>query len=377
MARVAKHSMLTDSDIARWRLHNQHLTSPFTASAKDTVVGLLAVQAENPSQAAWAVACRTRRPSPEDLAKLLDDGTVVRTHVLRSTWHFVSADDIGWLLDLTSPRVRRVTGDALRTAYGLDDRAIDSAAATVLDALGERGDRTRGELGELLQASGLALKGQLLMLLLAHLELEGLICSGRPADGEHSYALLAQRAPKTRRLDRGEALAELALRYFTGHGPATERDLTYWATLTITDVRAGLSEVKDRLEAFEHAGRTYWHAPGDPPPPGQQPRGHLLQILDECYRGYQDSRWVLDSAGDVPRGREAAIGMALVDGQMVTAMRRNLGKDRVEFALEPYRPLKSGEVDALTGAANRYGEFLGLPASLRLVSRHREGSGSS
>jgi len=374
---VAQPSALTDSDIARWRLHNQHLTSPFTASARDTVVGLLAVQAENPSQAAWAVASRTRRPAADDLAKLLEDGDVLRTHVLRSTWHFVSADDIGWLLDLTSPRVRRVTGDQLQSVYGLDDRGLDRAGTVVLDALRERGDRTRSELGELLQASGVALKDQLLMLLLAHLELNGLICSGRPADGEHSYDLLAERAPYTRRLDRAEALAELALRYFTGHGPATERDLSYWATLTITDVRAGLAEVKDRLEAFEHDGRTYWHAPGDPPPPGQEPRGHLLQILDECYRGYQDSRWVLDSAGNVNRGREAAIGMALVDGQMVAAMRRNLGKDRVEFALEPYRPLRTEEVDALADAANRYGAFLNLPASVRLVNRHREGRGSS
>jgi hypothetical protein len=357
---VAKHPVLTDADIARWRLHNQHLTSPFAASAKDVVVGLLAVQAENPSQAAWAVACRTRQPNAEDLAQLLNDGTVVRTHVLRSTWHFVSADDIGWLLDLTSPRVSRLTGEALNTTYNLDDRALDGAATVVLDALGERGDRTRAELGDLVQASGIALRGQLLMLLLAHLELTGLICSGRPVDGEHSYALLAERAPRTRRLDRAEALAELALRYFTSHGPATERDLAYWATLTVTDVRAGLAQVNHRLEQFEHDGRTYWHAPGDPPPPEQQPRGHLLQILDECYRGYQDSRWVLDSAGNIPRGREAAIGMALVDGQMVAWMKRTLGKERVEFALTPLRHLVAGEVEALHEAARRYGEFLGL-----------------
>jgi hypothetical protein len=361
---VAQHFLLTAADIARWRLHNQHLTRPFAASAYDVVVGLLAVQAENPSQAAWAVASRTRQPTADDLAAQLDDGTVVRTHVLRSTWHFVSADDIGWLLDLTSPRVRRMIGEALHTGYGLDERAIDRAAKIVQDSLRERGDRTRNELGELLQGSGFTLKGQQLMLLMAHLELDGLICSGRPVDGEHSYALLAERAPHTRRLERAEALAELALRYFTSHGPATERDLAYWATLTVTDVRAGLSQVKDRLEQFDHAGRTYWHPPGDPPPPGQQPRGHLLQILDEVYRGYQDSRWVLDSAGNVPRGRETAIGMALVDGQMVAWMKRTLAKDRVEFALTPLRDLLADEVEALREAARRYGKFLGLEPRL-------------
>jgi hypothetical protein len=310
------------------------------------------------------VACRTRQPNAEDLARLLDDGTVIRTHVLRSTWHFVSADDLGWLLDLTRPRVLRVTGDQLEATYGLDEGAIDRAATVVLDALGDRGHLTRGELGKVLQASGFALRGQLLMLLLAHLELTGLICSGRPVDGEHSYALLAERAPHTRRLDRAEALAELALRYFASHGPATDKDLAYWATLSITDVRAGLAEVKQDLASFTHAGRTYWHVPADPPPPGQEPRGHLLQILDESYRGYQDSRWVLDSMGIVPRGRETAIGMALVDGQMVAGMKRQLARDRVDFALTPFRGLAPDEAAALQKAADRYGTFLGLDARL-------------
>jgi Winged helix DNA-binding domain len=356
----------SDREIARWRLHNQHLTSPYAASAQDVVSGLLAVQAENPSQAGWAVASRTERPAAEDLGGLLDDGTVLRTHVLRPTWHFVSTDDIGWLLDLTRPRIVRVTGDQLRNTYGLDDRALDRAAAIVVGALDERADRTRSELGEVLQASGIVPRGQLLMLLLAHLELLGLICSGRPVDGEHSYAVLAERAPNTRRLDRAEALAELALRYFTGHGPATIRDLSYWASLTVTDVRAGLSQVRDELESFDHDGRSYWHAPGDPPPAGQLPRGHLLQVLDEYYRGYQDSRWVLDSAGNVPRGREAAIGMALVDGQMVAWMKRTLAKDRVDFALTPLRDLAADEVEALQQAARRYGEFLGLEPRIAL-----------
>jgi Winged helix DNA-binding domain len=185
-------------------------------------------------------------------------------------------------------------------------------------------------------------------------------------EGEHSYAVLAERAPNTRRLDRAEALAELALRYFTGHGPATERDLSYWASLTVTDIRAGLSQVRDQLESFDHDGRSYWHAPGDPPPAGQLPRGHLLQVLDEYYRGYQDSRWVLDSAGNVPRGREAAIGMALVDGQMVAWMKRTLAKDRVDFALTPLRDLAADEVEALQQAARRYGEFLGLEPRIAL-----------
>jgi Protein of unknown function (DUF1006). len=358
--------MVQDLDIARWRLRSQHLVWPHTVAAREAVGSLLAVQAENPSQAAWAVASRTQHPDQADLATLLDSGAVLRTHVLRPTWHFVLAEDLGWLLDLTGPRVRRVTGQQLRTAHGLDERQIDQAVAAVTQALANRGQLTRAQLADELRERGIPGSGQLLMVLLAHAELDGLICSGRTVDGEHTYALMSQRVPTPRRLERTEALAELALRYFTGHGPATERDLAYWATLTLTDVRAGLQQVRDQLDSFHHNGRTFWHAPGDAPSGPQQPAGHLLQILDETYRGYQDSRWVLDTAGDVPRTREPATGMALVDAQLLAAMRRTIANDHVQFDLWPYRALTSPQIEALDQAAARYGEYLRLKARLTL-----------
>jgi hypothetical protein len=358
--------MVRDLDIARWRLRSQHLVSPHAGSAREVVGSLLAVQAENPSQAAWAVASRTQAPDQADLATLLDDGAVLRTHVLRPTWHFVRAEDVGWLLHLTGPRVRRVTGQQLRTAHGLDERSIDGAVAAVMEALASRGQLTRAQLADELRGRGIAASGQLLMILLAHAELDGLICSGRVTNGEHTYALMSARVPTPRRLDRTEALAEIALRYFTGHGPATERDLAYWATLSLTDVRIGLDQVRDQLESFHHDGRTFWHPSGDAPGGPQEPAGHLLQVLDETYRGYQDSRWVLDAAGDVPRGRETAVGMALVDAQLVGTMRRTIAHDHVRFDLRPYRALTPAQIEALDQAARRYGQYLRLRARLTL-----------
>jgi Winged helix DNA-binding domain len=358
--------MVQDVDIARWRLRSQHLVSPHAISAREVVGALLAVQAENPSQAAWAVASRTQIPDQGDLATLLDEGAVLRTHVLRPTWHFVRAEDIGWLLDLTGPRVRRVTGLQLRNAHGLDERAIEHAVSAVTQALASRGQLTRAQLADELRERGIPGSGQMLMILLAHAELNALICSGGVIDGEHTYALMDNRVPTPRRLGRVEALAELALRYFTGHGPATERDLAYWATLTLTDVRVGLQQVRDRLHSFQHDGRTFWHSPADPPCGPQEPAGHLLQILDETYRGYQDSRWVLDVAGNVPRTRETAAGMALVDAQLLAAMRRTIANDHVEFDLRPHRALAPPEIEALEQAAIRYGDYLRLDARLTL-----------
>src|SRR6202035_572134 len=138
--------MVQDLDIARWRLRTQHLVGPYAVSASEAVRSLLAVQAENPAQAGWAVASRTQNPDQADLAALLYQGAVVRTHVLRPTWHFVRAEDIGWLLELTGPRVRRLTGRALRDTHGLDEPSIGQAVTAVTEALARRGQRRPAQL---------------------------------------------------------------------------------------------------------------------------------------------------------------------------------------------------------------------------------------
>ncbi|MFH8250590.1 winged helix DNA-binding domain-containing protein [Microbacterium sp. B2969] len=350
--------MLTDREIARWRLHAQQLAAP-ADSAEEVVRSLLAVQAENPSQSAWAVATRTRDPSQDDLAGLLSSGRVLRTHVLRPTWHYVHADDALWLIELTRARVLPTVDQQLAPLGDI----LPALADTVMELLAESPDRTRSELGDALAQRGHELTGMQLMLLAAHLELHGLICSGAPRDGEHTYALFSERVPAPRRREREEALVELALRYFTAHGPATARDLAYWATLTLTDVRRGLAGAADRLESFEHDERTYWHAPGRPPASASPP-GHLLQVLDEMYRGYQDSRWALDADALLSRGRETAIGMALVDAQVVAGMKRAVTARAVTFEIRRLRQLEAVEEDAIQDAAARYGRYLGLEPRL-------------
>ncbi|SIO27447.1 winged helix DNA-binding domain-containing protein [Agromyces cerinus] len=352
--------MITDRDIARWRLHSQLLAAP-AGAAEDVVRTLTAVQAENASQSAWAVATRAKSPEQGDLAAALADGRVLRIHVLRSTWHYVHADDALWLQELTAPRVMPIFEQQLQPIAG----RLGVLGDAIEKMLAESPDRTRGDLAEGLAERGEPLTGQQLMLLLGRLEVQSLVCSGAPRDGEHTYARFADRVPSPRRLDRDEALAELALRYFTSHGPATDRDLAYWATLTVTDVRRGIAAAGDRLDSFEHEGRTFWHAPGEAPA-SAAPAGHLLQVLDEMYRGYQDSRWIIDADGVVPRAREAAIGMALVDGQLVAGMKRTVTTKAVTFAVHPHRALTTREVAAVDDAAARYGTFLGLEARVRL-----------
>lgn len=362
--------MITDRDIARWRLHSQLLAAP-VGDAERAVRTLLAVQAENPSQSAWAVATRTTSPRQDDLAAAIADARVLRVHVLRSTWHYVHADDAQWLQELTAPRVMPVFDQQLRPLADRLTGLTDAVEAILADSP----DRTRADLAAALAEKGEELTGQQLMLLLGRLELLRLVCSGVPRDGEHTYALFADRVRTPRSMDRDDALAEIAVRYFTAHAPATERDLSYWATLTVTDVRRGIAAAGDRLASFEHDGRTFWHAPGDATT-SASPAGHLLQVLDEMYRGYQDSRWVIDSEGVVPRVRETAIGMAVVDGQLVAAMKRTVDAKAVTFSIRPHRALRKRELEAVQDAAARYAEYLGLEARVDLDADGRPDTGT-
>jgi hypothetical protein len=358
---------MRDLDIAAWRLATQWVTRP-GPDAEAVVRHLLAVQAENQRQSEWAVAARTVTPRADDVPDLLADGTVIRTHVMRTTWHYALADDVGWLLDLTGPRLRTGLAAGL-VRQGFDAAFLAQVSDVVCASLAERPHQTRQELRELVAGAGLTIGGMQIAQLLAVVELDQLICSGVPRDGEHTYALFADRVPNPRRLDRDEALAEIVVRYVSGHGPATVRDLAYWGTLGLTDLRRGLAVAEHRLASFERDGRTYWHAAdSEPPATTGVPRGHLLMALDELHNGFQDTRYALDQAGLVPRAaRYPAVGMALVDAQFVAVHTRTVTPTAVRFDLIGWRPLDADDLEVLTEAADRVGEYLGLPAQLRVT----------
>ncbi|MBM6402514.1 winged helix DNA-binding domain-containing protein [Phycicoccus sonneratiae] len=361
-----------DRAIARWRFRTQLLDGRSAPDAPTAVRSLLAVQAENLDQTGWALASRAPGLTPPALVDLLADGTLVRTHVLRPTWHLVHRADLRWLLELTGPRVRQQVGRQLERDLGLDAATVAACTDAVLTALDGTADLTRDELGASLGRAGHVLDGMRLMVVLAHVEMGLLVGSGAPrpdgGTGTQTYRLLDDRLDPSPYPDRDEALTALAARYVLGHGPATERDLAYWATLTLTDVRRGLASAATQLESFEHDGRTFWHAPGEEPPPRPRtPRVHLIHLLDEWYRGHQDSRMVVDAAGLHPVGREPSIGLLVCDAQIAGTVRRTVRPHSVAFEVAPYRPLTAAERRALDGEARAYGAYLDREAHVSVT----------
>jgi hypothetical protein len=250
--------------IALHRLHSQHLLGSRFKRPEEVVSWFGAVQSQDYAAAKWALAQRLENPMDIEIEKAFANGAILRTHLMRPTWHFVSPLDIRWILELTASRVKAVLATPFRKA-GLDVETLSRSRVALEQALEGGRSLTRAELRTAFERAGIPGLDQRFPYLLTQAELDGLICSGPRKGKQFTYALLAERAPQARTLERGEAVAELAKRYFTSHGPATLQDFAWWSGRTIADARVGLEANPSPLHPEVIAGKTYWLAGQLPP----------------------------------------------------------------------------------------------------------------
>ncbi|XYH93524.1 winged helix DNA-binding domain-containing protein [Sorangium sp. So ce1128] len=358
------------------RLSAQQIARPELSTPGDVVSRLVAVQAQDHAAAKWAVGLRLPPGAATGAAieRALADGSVLRTHVLRWTWQLVSPADVRWLLALVAPRlIARYARRHLE--LGLDPATFRRSNAALEKALRDGQHLTRDELAAALEGAGIPARGPRLSHLLGRAELDALLCSGAPRDKEVTYALLDLRAPDARPpLARGEALAELAQRYFRSRGPATVADFAWWAGLTTAEARAGLTAVESALVSEVVDGETTWRSDA-PPAPVASPTAHLLPAFDEYLVAYRDRAAVLDPghARQVNAGGGMLDPCIVIDGRVAGVWRRTLARRRVAIEANPFEPISKKEQQAVAAAARRYGEFLDLEVELTLGGQHPGG----
>jgi hypothetical protein len=353
---------MTEADVADLRLRNQRITRPGPRRAEKLVAWLGAVQAQEYRPAKWGLALRSV-PGTTDAAieRAIDRGRILRTHVLRPTWHFVSPADIRWMLELSAPRVHR-TMSTYDRQMGLDADVMTHGAGVLERALGDHGCLTRRELGAHLQRAGLPGGSRELAHIAMYAELEGLICSGPRRGKQSTYGLLADRAPAAPRLQRDEALAERTRRYFRSHGPATIRDFVWWSGLKTAEATRGLE--MNRARSRDLDGLTYWtvgREAGGPPRP--RATVHLLPIYDEYLVAYRDHRAVPRPAYALGNSQHALVVGRQVAGTWRTVpSAKGLGVD-----VRTLRRLTAAGRRGLAQAVARYSRFLGVPVSLSVT----------
>jgi len=357
--------------IVRRRMHSVRLGAEPLTAPEDVVGWFGAVQSQDYGPAKWSLGQRCAGVTDPAVDRAFADGTILRTHVLRPTWHFVLPADIRWMLELTAPRVHQLNAHYYRQ-LGLDAALLERSTRVLVDALSGSQQRTRKELRAILAEAGITTDGPQLGYILMNAELNGVVCSGALRGRQHTYALLDERAPHARGLPREEALAEVAVRFFTSHGPATAKDLRWWASLTLAEIREGLELAGSRLERELVDGVEYWSAPLEPGPaaPSQvrhTPTVHLLQGYDEYVVAFSESRHLINLAGAARTLAPDTLltnGVLLLDGQLAGHWKRTPSRGAVLIEASLYAPLDDAQSRALGAEADRHGAFLDATASV-------------
>jgi hypothetical protein len=349
-------------DIAHRRLRNQHIVQAASDRPADIVRHLGAVQAQDYLGALWAIALRMPDATEATVEQAIAARTIIRTWPMRGTLHFVAAPDIRWMLELLTPRIVARSRRRLQQ-LDLEDSTLARSKDVIGQALQGGKQLSRADLYQVLEAAHISPAGQRGIHILARLAQDGLICFGARAGKQQTFALLDEWAPATGTMERANALAELARRYFTSHGPATLPDFVWWSGLPTADARAGLEGAMPHLTHEQIDGRSYWLPASPPMATSALPSAYLLPPYDEYTVAYKDRSAMLspEYAARADSGYGIMRPAMVVDGQVVGTWNRAFKKDRLVITLRPFRTLGDAEHDAFTAAARRYGEFLEMP----------------
>jgi hypothetical protein len=346
------------------RLHHQLLAGAKPARAVDVVERLGAVQSQDFIGAKWALGLRASGLDDAAVEAAFNRGEILRTHVLRPTWHFVTPADIRWMLALTAPRVHQASKFYYRQ-YGLDAKTLSRVHKVLSTELAGGRALSRTELAAALAKRGIEAKGPRLGLLTVHAELEQVMCSGPVRGKQLTYALFDERAPRAKARTPRDPAVELATRYFASHGPATLRDYVWWSGLTVAQAKTGIEHAP--LEPREIDGRTYWAREWESV--RMPPATFLLPNFDEYLIAYKD-RDLLLPTGPAPRGGIAGLNAfehpLVVDGVLAGHWTRRVSGRTTRVELVVKAPLGPKQRRAVTAAAGRLQAFSGAGLQVRV-----------
>lgn len=343
------------------RLTTQRLASGPLPTATEAVRLLTCVQSQERDHALFSLGLRTRRTTYAAVRAELDQGTFVRTHILRPTWHFVAAEDLRWILALTSVRVLSSMA-ARHRQLGLDEPGrLDDGLSLLAELLQGKHFHTRPEVGEAFAERHSPIRaGEPLGHLLMVAELQGLICSGPTKGVHHAYALVDEVVEPTPSLDPDDAHRELVQRFFRGHGPASVKDFTRWSSLTVAGTRASLADLSDVLEQVDVEGTPHWFDPTNVPRrSAAAPAAYLFPVYDEAVLSYPSVNFPL--ALDHPDGEhpDPFWARVVLHQENVGLWKRTVTGDAVEVEVRLAPSVDDAGRAAVSEAAQRLANFLG------------------
>lgn len=350
---------MTPADISNIRLKNQQIAHSRFETAKDLVSWMGVMQAQDYAMSKWALG--TRLPGSTDISveKAIDNGDIIRTHLLRPTWHLASSDDIYWMLELSSPQIKTVLKPRLKELE-LSETVLSKSNTIMEKALSGNNHLTREELAVLLNDAGIATNDNRLSHIMVQAEMEGIVCSGATKSKKQTYALLQERVPKTKNFTKEEALAKLARAYFSSHGPATLQDFIWWSGLPVKEARAALEIIKPAFITETIDAETYYLPNDFLMPERNQPSLYLLPAFDEFLISYKNR-----TASLLPENHKKTVSnngifypIIVLNGKVVGLWKRTVKKEAVIIETDFFHPDNPGIEQLFKEKTEAFGSFL-------------------
>lgn len=356
---------MTPGVLTLLRLKNQQVTEPTFKTAAELISWMGAMQAQDYAMAKWAVGLRVTGATEKSIDDAINRGDIIRTHALRPTWHFVSPQDVHWMLDLSAQRIKA----AMRTMdkkFGLDDAVFRKTNDIIAKALLQHPDLSREAIIQQLVARNIPTSENRVSHILVRAEMDRIICSGKSLGNRQSYALLSERAPRTDALNRDEALAKLALTYFNSHGPATLPDFNWWSGLTAGEAKHALEMVKHHFISETIDDKMYWFADGFEGNENHNDRTFMLPAYDEYIISYRDR-----SAALISENHSKAVSnngvfrpVIVTKGKVTGTWRRTTKNNRTILETDFFLPETQTEPKSIAEAFQPFIDFSGRLAQI-------------
>lgn len=346
-------------EIAKLRLMNQQLGATTIHTAVDMVEYFAAVQGQEYAQTKWGLGLRLPHLKDNDIEAELVQGKILRTHLLRPTWHFVAAKDIRWLLALTAPRVHTANAFMYRQSE-LAKKIFNKCNKVIIKTLEGCKQLTRNEINEALKKQKINAEGLRLAYIMMNAELEGIICSGTKRDNQFTYGLIDEIVQQNNTFNKEEALLELTKRYFKSRGPATIKDFSTWSGLTIADCKKGILDVEHLLNKESVNGDEYYFPDAISTANKQVKKIYLLPVYDEYIMGYKNRAALMQFKNSIPGSPFHYTNMIVYDGQVIGTWTRTIPKNSIDLKYEFFSPPNKAQEKIFEQALMHLEKFSGM-----------------
>lgn len=356
------------TDVAKLRLMNQQIIATKFSSAKNLVEWMGAMQAQDFNMAKWAVGLRLQSSTEATIEKEFDEGKIIRTHILRPTWHFVSADDIYWMLQLTAPRIK----SSLKSRHKnleVNEKTLLKSNSIIQKKLLEQKYATREELAAEFMKAKIKLDDNRLSHFMLCAELDGIICSGILKGNKQTYTLFNKRVLLNKLFDKEKALAALATKYFSSHAPATLQDFIWWSGLTVGEAKLAVQLIKEHFIEETINQQTYFIPAGFSLPKEKNPSVVLLPAFDEFIISYKDRTASIHSDHHQKAISQNGIfsPVIVINGEATGRWKRVMKKDIVTVETSFFRKHSKAELGLIGEAAEKFALFLNKRSNINFI----------